>query len=102
MVVQAGDAFQWGYVGRWWRFTPPSDWPQDDYRREGVLKQWEEPAGDCRQEIVFIGQSIDHVQLRRELDACLLTVEEIDAGPESWRQLPEADAFDALATPAHP
>ncbi|WP_430507269.1 CobW family GTP-binding protein, partial [Burkholderia sp. BCCCDS15] len=102
MLVQAGDAFQWGYVGRWWRFTPPSDWPHDDYRREGVLKKWEEPAGDCRQEIVFIGQSIDYVQLRRELDACLLTVAEIDAGPESWRRFPEADRFDALATTAHP
>ena len=101
MLVQAGDAFQWGYVGRWWRFTPPSDWPHDDYRRDGVLKKWEEPAGDCRQEIVFIGQSIDYVQLRRELDACLLTVAEIDSGPASWRQFPEADRFDALATPAH-
>ncbi|MBW4954010.1 GTP-binding protein, partial [Klebsiella pneumoniae] len=77
-------------------------WPHDDYRREGVLKKWEEPAGDCRQEIVFIGQSIDYVQLRRELDACLLTVAEIDAGPESWRRFPEADRFDALATTAHP
>ena len=99
MLVQAGDAFQWGYVGRWWRFTHRRT--NDDYRRDGVLKKWEEPAGDCRQEIVFIGQSIDYVQLRRELDACLLTVAEIDSGPASWRQFPEADRFDALATPAH-
>ncbi|MBJ9750378.1 GTP-binding protein [Burkholderia cepacia] len=102
MLVQTGGAFQWGYVGRWWRFIPQSDWPHDDYRRDGVLKKWEEPAGDCRQEIVFIGQSVDHDRLRRELDACLLTVEEIDAGPESWLRLPEADAFDALAAAARP
>jgi G3E family GTPase len=102
MFVQTGGQFQWGYVGRWWRFVPPSDWPRDDYRRDGVLKKWEDPVGDCRQEIVFIGQAIDHVQLQRELDACLLMVEEIDAGPESWAQLPEADAFEALAAAGHP
>ncbi|MGU7774675.1 GTP-binding protein [Burkholderia sp. MR1-5-21] len=97
MLVQTGGRFQWGYVGRWWRFVPRSDWPRDDYRLDGVLEKWEEPAGDCRQEIVFIGQGIDYVQLRRELDACLLTVGEIDAGRESWARLPEADAFDSLA-----
>ncbi|AXF25775.1 GTP-binding protein [Burkholderia pyrrocinia] len=97
MLVQTGGRFQWGYVGRWWRFVPPSDWPRDDYRRDGVLEKWEEPVGDCRQEIVFIGQAIDHAQLRHELDACLLTIEEINAGPESWARLPEADAFDVLS-----
>lgn len=97
MLVQTGGRFRWGYVGRWWRFVPQSDWPQDDYRREGVLKKWEEPVGDCRQEIVFIGQAIDCERLRRELDTCLLTVEEINAGPESWRWLPESETFDALS-----
>ncbi|PFH20525.1 GTP-binding protein [Burkholderia sp. JKS000303] len=97
MLVQTGGEFQWGYVGRWWRFVPPSDWPHDDYRRDGVLKKWEEPGGDCRQEIVFIGQAVDRVRLQRELDACLLSVDEIDAGPESWALLPGGDSFDALA-----
>nr|WP_175800275.1 GTP-binding protein [Burkholderia anthina] len=97
MLVQTGREFQWGYVGRWWRFVPPSDWPHDDYRRDGVLKKWEEPVGDCRQEIVFIGQAVDRVRLQRELDACLLSVDEIDAGPDSWALLPGGDSFDALA-----
>nr|WP_258194432.1 GTP-binding protein [Paraburkholderia sp. BL18I3N2] len=98
MLVQTGGRFQWGYVGRWWRFVPQSDWPRDDYRRDGVLNRWEEPVGDCRQEIVFIGQAIDCERLKLELDACLLTVEEINSGPESWVQLPEAGTFDALST----
>ncbi|SEK14102.1 Cobalamin synthesis protein cobW C-terminal domain-containing protein [Paraburkholderia tropica] len=97
MLVQTGGRFQWGYVGRWWRFVPQSDWPRDDYRRDGVLNRWEEPVGDCRQEIVFIGQAIDCERLQHELDACLLTVEEINSGPGSWGRLPEADAFDALS-----
>ena len=102
MLVQTGGRFQWGCVGRWWRFVPQSDWPRDDYRRAGVLEKWAEPVGDCRQEIVFIGQSIDHGRLRRELDACLLTVEEIEAGPESWAAFPQADAFDAFVAIEHP
>lgn len=97
MLVQTGREFQWGYVGRWWRFVPPSDWPRDDYRRDGMLKKWEEPVGDCRQEIVFIGQAVDRVRLRRELDACLLSVDEINAGPDSWALLPGGDSFDVLA-----
>lgn len=97
MLVQTGREFQWGYVGRWWRFVPPSDWPRDDYRRDGLLKKWEEPVGDCRQELVFIGQAIDRERLRRELDGCLLSVDEIDSGPDSWAALPGGDAFDALA-----
>ncbi|WP_175775247.1 GTP-binding protein [Burkholderia anthina] len=97
MLVQAGREFQWGYVGRWWRFVPPSDWPRDDYRRDGVLKKWEEPVGDCRQEIVFIGQAVDRVRLQRELDACLLSVDDINAGPDAWALLPGGDSFDALA-----
>ncbi|WP_322027552.1 GTP-binding protein [Burkholderia sp. BCC1977] len=97
MLVQTGGRFQWGYVGRWWRFVPQPDWPRDDYRRQGVLDKWREPVGDCRQEIVFIGQAIDHDRLRQALDACLLTVAEIEAGPNEWAHLPGADAFDAEA-----
>ncbi|WP_175837566.1 GTP-binding protein [Burkholderia anthina] len=97
MLVQTGREFQWGYVGRWWRFVPPSDWPRDDYRRDGVLKKWEEPVGDCRQEIVFIGQAVDRVRLQRELDACLLSVDDINAGPDAWALLPGGDSFDVLA-----
>ncbi|MFM0060222.1 GTP-binding protein [Paraburkholderia phytofirmans] len=97
MLVQTGGRFQWGYVGRWWRFAPQPDWPRDDYRRQGVINKWEEPVGDCRQEIVFIGQAIDPDRLRRELDACLLSITEIDPGPNEWAHLPGADAFDAEA-----
>ncbi|SDJ15642.1 Cobalamin synthesis protein cobW C-terminal domain-containing protein [Paraburkholderia steynii] len=66
MLVQTGGRFQWGYVGRWWCFVPQPDWPRDDYRRQGVLDKWEEPVGDCRQEIVFIGQAVDHDRLRQD------------------------------------
>jgi G3E family GTPase len=95
MLVQSGGQFRWEYVGRWWRFIDQAQWPQDDYRRQGILAKWDETAGDCRQEIVFIGQRIDFDQLKTALDACLLSPEEILAGPHAWQRLPGARVFDA-------
>jgi G3E family GTPase len=66
-ISQAGHRVRHGYIGRWWKFLPDSYWPTDDYRRQGILDKWEEPVGDCRQELVFIGQGIDTALLRREL-----------------------------------
>ena len=45
-------------------------------------------TGDCRQELVFIGQNIDFVQMRAELDACLLNDEEmaLEIGRASCRE----------------
>jgi hypothetical protein len=40
---------------------------------------------------VFIGQNIDFLQLSAELDACLLTDQEMALGVEGWRSL--ADPF---------
>jgi G3E family GTPase len=97
MLVQSGGRFRWDYVGHWWRFLAQSQWPQDDYRREGIMAKWDEVTGDCRQEIVFIGQGLDLETLQRELDACLLSAEEILSGPEAWPALPGATSFDTQA-----
>lgn len=100
MLVQTGGQFSWGFVGRWWRFIPQVQWPQDAYRRQGIQEKWDEPVGDCRQEIVFIGQHIDWPRLTRELDACLLTMAEIEAGPATWPDLAGAQAFESSVTPS--
>ncbi len=55
------------------------------------MGNWQLSTGDCRQELVFIGQNIDFVQMRMELDACLLTDEEMALGAEGWGLL--ADPF---------
>ena len=88
-ISQAGHRIRHGYIGRWWKFLPESYWPTDDYRRQGILDKWEEPVGDCRQELVFIGQGIDFDALRHRLDACLLTTEEIELGPDVWTSWPD-------------
>jgi len=53
------------------------------------LKHWHAETGDCRQELVFIGQNIDFKKLSTELEACLLTDEEMELGPMGWWRLPD-------------
>ena len=88
---QAGGLMRHGLAGRWWRFVPKSQWPQDADERQAIIRQWDEASGDCRQELVFIGQNIDFAQLHAELDDCLLSDAEMAAGVETWCQL--ADPF---------
>jgi G3E family GTPase len=38
----------------------------------GIRALWQEPHGDRRQEIVFIGRDLDEAALRADLEACLL------------------------------
>ena len=86
---QAGGLMRHGFAGRWWRFVPKSQWPQDEESVAAIMANWQLSTGDCRQELVFIGQNIDFAQMRTELDACLLTDEEMALGVEGWRQLPD-------------
>ncbi|WLH46284.1 zinc metallochaperone GTPase ZigA [Pseudomonas beijingensis] len=86
---QAGGLMRHGFAGRWWRFVPKNQWPQDEESTAAIMKNWLAATGDCRQELVFIGQDIDFGQLAAELDACLLTDAEMAQGVESWRLLPD-------------
>ncbi|MGE1151898.1 zinc metallochaperone GTPase ZigA [Pseudomonas kitaguniensis] len=88
---QAGGLMRHGFAGRWWRFVPKSQWPQDEESVAAIMGNWQLSTGDCRQELVFIGQNIDFAQMRAELEACLLNDEEMALGVEGWRLL--ADPF---------
>ena len=88
---QAGGLMRHGFAGRWWRFVPKSQWPRDEENVAAIMGNWQLSTGDCRQELVFIGQNIDFTQLRVELDACLLNDEEMALGVDGWRLL--ADPF---------
>ena len=100
LLVQSGRQFQWDYVGHWWNFIEQSQWPQDDYRLQSIMAKWDSIVGDCRQELVFIGQGLDTQALQRALDNCLLSAQEIAAGPSAWQALPGATTFDSLALSA--
>ncbi|NMX89664.1 MULTISPECIES: zinc metallochaperone GTPase ZigA [unclassified Pseudomonas] len=84
---QAGGLMRHGFAGRWWRFVPKSQWPEDQESVAAIMGNWQLSTGDCRQELVFIGQNIDFAQLRTELDGCLLTDDEMALGVEGWRLL---------------
>ena len=86
---QAGGLMRYGFAGRWWRFVPKHQWPQDGESTAAIMKNWRAATGDCRQELVFIGQNVDFEQLTEELDACLLTDAEMALGMEAWRLLPD-------------
>jgi len=80
---QAGGVMHHGLAGRWWASVPKEQWPAEYL--DDIESQWEEPYGDCRQELVFIGQNVDANKVCMELDACLLTEAELAAGPDVWR-----------------
>ncbi len=86
---QAGGLMRHGFAGRWWRFVPKAHWPEDDESVSAIRSNWSSQTGDCRQELVFIGQNIDFAQLTAELDNCLLTDAEMAIGSEAWRLLPD-------------
>lgn len=86
---QAGGLMRHGMAGRWWRFVPQAGWPQDEESVASIMEQWSVEAGDCRQELVFIGQHIDFARLTAELDSCLLTDAEMAIGVEGWRLMPD-------------
>lgn len=44
---------------------------------------WDKNFGDRKNEIVFIGQEMDEEKIRKELDACLSTAEELDT--RKWK-----------------
>ena len=102
LLVQSGKQFQWDYVGHWWNFIEQSQWPRDEYRLQSIMTKWDSVVGDCRQELVFIGQDLDTHALQRELDHCLLSAQEIAGGPSAWQDLPGATAFDARSLSARP
>jgi G3E family GTPase len=75
MFQLAGRLKEYSLAGTWWASEPKETWPEN---LADVLKPvWNERFGDRRQEIVFIGTSLDATKLTQELDACLVTEEEL-------------------------
>lgn len=77
-------------LGTWWASVPKERWPNNESGRAYMQAHWQEPWGDRRQEIVFIGAGIDWPALKGRLDACLVP-ETAASGPDN---LPDyADPF---------
>ena len=46
--------------------------------QDEIEKDWHKEFGDRKNEIVFIGQDLDEIQIRTDLSACLSTAEELN------------------------
>ncbi len=86
---QAGGIAHHGFAGMFWKAVPQERWPEDEESIAYIKEKWVEPFGDMRQELVFIGQGLDETDVRRQLDECLLNEDELVAGQEYWKTLPD-------------
>ena len=59
-------------LGAWWAAVPKERWPEHEGFHAYIDQLWEEPFGDRRQEIVFIGAGVDWPALKARLDDCLV------------------------------
>ena len=84
---QAGGIARYGFAGMFWKAVPQERWPTDADYLASIEKQWEEPFGDMRQELVFIGQDLDQTAITHALDNCLLSEDEVLQGKDYWLSL---------------
>lgn len=84
---QAGGMARYNMAGLFWQAVPDAEWPQEAELQDAIMQSWAEPYGDRRQELVFIGRQLDKAAMLAQLDACLLTDEELTPGEQHWQQL---------------
>ena len=84
---QAGGTAHYGFGGMFWKAVPKAHWPTDGEYLASIERQWVEPFGDMRQELVFIGQGLDQDAVIQALDVCLLSEEEVLKGKDYWKTL---------------
>jgi G3E family GTPase len=81
---QAGAVCRNSCAGRFWASVPEEDRPGLDDPNAPWKRQWQEPWGDRRQELVMIGCGLDREDLESMLDEALLTDSELQSGPADW------------------
>lgn len=85
MWSQAGSNCLYERLGRWWAAIPDRHWPKGESALQELRKVWDLEFGDRRIELAFIGEQIDRVCLKRQLNACLLTRAELALEEQLWR-----------------
>jgi G3E family GTPase len=86
-------------IGEWWAAIAPRDSSGNLEVPDRFKKVWNEPFGDRRQAIAFMGIDLDPAALRAQLDACLLSEAERSEGESNWAALP--DPFPAWPSHQH-
>lgn len=71
LFEQSGHQFNLRQAGQWFATMPKEELMQLMASDEGLQKDWDEHYGDRMQKLVFIGQHMDHDEIKRALDTCL-------------------------------
>ncbi|MDP0926736.1 zinc metallochaperone GTPase ZigA [Paracoccus onubensis] len=75
-------------MGMWWATVPIDRWPNHPQAIEYLKRNWLEPFGDRRQELVFIGSGMDQTAITAALDSSLIG-DESEFVPHQWADLPD-------------
>ncbi|WP_166420241.1 zinc metallochaperone GTPase ZigA [Pseudoalteromonas sp. Z1A8] len=82
---QAGGIAHYGFAGMFFKAIPQKEWPTEPELLADINNKWVEPFGDMRQELVFIGQSLNQQAMIEALDDCLLSEDAVLKGKDFWR-----------------
>jgi len=75
-------------LGTWWASVPEDRRPTHESAQAYMKAHWQDPWGDRRQEIVFIGAGIDWPALKARLDNCLVPAVAA-VGPDNLPDYPD-------------
>jgi G3E family GTPase len=82
--AQAGGSLNLSPAGSWWASVPKSHWGVDAEMQAEIEKLFDGKYGDRRQELVFIGTTMNQAELIARLEEALLTPEEMAQGEAVW------------------
>ncbi|WP_128255374.1 GTP-binding protein [Falsirhodobacter deserti] len=74
-------------LGGWWASVPQDRWPTHPEALAEIGAVWQDPWGDRRQELVFIGTGMDKDAITAALDDAL--VQAAGFTPQDWAGLPD-------------
>lgn len=82
---QAGGSCRIEPGAMWWAAMSKDKWPQDSLLLRDLHQSWQEPWGDRRQEMVFIGIDMDQKWIEGELEQCLLSDDDMLMAESYWQ-----------------
>ncbi len=85
----AGHIARVAQAGTWLASVPENQRPQGANVEEYMAQYWQEPFGDRRQELVFIGMGMPKADMLAQLQAALLTEAELALGEAGWMLFPD-------------
>jgi len=83
----AGGSHNTAASGMWWATVPEGQRPDSAEFKQYIDSIWHSEFGDRLQDLTVVGVEVDEAAMRKRLEDCLLTAEEL-ASPEQWPAMP--------------